>query len=110
MALGPEKRRLIRRRFRLRKSERPEEPVQDQLVETDAAELTGVFAVPSWLRDIGFAAVVAAVASPLVGWLHRRGLPGGPASAVPLLGIVALGVVIVVVIIAGITSQSEGLS
>ncbi|HEX3264970.1 MAG TPA: AI-2E family transporter [Candidatus Limnocylindrales bacterium] len=110
-------------------------------MEIDAAELSGVFAVPSWLRDIGLAAwllvgvtllmvgivwilsltnvivtpvltaaVVAAVASPLVGWLRRRGLPRSLSSALLLLGVVTLGVVVVVVIIAGVTSQSTGIA
>jgi len=132
---------LIRARLRRRRKEAPQEPAQDELVEIDAAELSGVFAVPSWLRDIGLAAwllvgvtllmvgivwilsltnvivtpvltaaVVAAVASPLVGWLRRRGLPRSLSSALLLLGVVTLGVVVVVVIIAGVTSQSTGIA
>ena len=132
---------MIRARLRRRRKEAPQEPAQDELVEIDAAELSGVFAVPSWLRDIGLAAwllvgvtllmvgivwilsltnvivtpvltaaVVAAVASPLVGWLHRRGLPRSLSSAFLLLGVVTLGVVVVVVIIAGVTSQSTGIA
>jgi len=112
MALGPEKRRLTRGRLRFRKRDGNRDPAPDELVEMDGAELTGVFAVPSWLRDIGFtawlligvmlflvgivwilsltqvivipvltAAVVASVASPLVGWGHRHGAHGGLASA-----------------------------
>jgi putative heme transporter len=107
-------------------------------VEIDAAELTGVFGAPPWLRDIGLtawllvgvtlflvgaiwvlsltqvivtpvitAAVVASVASPLVGWLRRHGVPRGFGSALLLLAIVALGVGVMVTIIAGITSQSS---
>src|SRR5215211_1373528 len=76
------------------------------VVEIDASELTGVFAAPGWLRDIGLtawllvgvalflvgavwllsltqtivmpvitAAVVAAVASPLVAWMYRHRIP-----------------------------------
>jgi len=132
---------LIRARLRRRRKEAPQEPAQDELVEIDAAELSRVFAVPSWLRDIGLAAwllvgvtllmvgmvwilsltnvivtpvltaaVVAAVASPLVGWLRRRGLPRSLSSALLLLGVVTLGVVVVVVIIAGVTSQSTGIA
>jgi predicted PurR-regulated permease PerM len=132
---------LIRARLRRRRKEAPQEPAQDELVEIDAAGLSGVFAVPSWLRDIGLAAwllvgvtllmvgivwilsltnvivtpvltaaVVAAVASPLVGWLRRRGLPRSLSSALLLLGVVTLGVVVVVVIIAGVTSQSTGIA
>jgi predicted PurR-regulated permease PerM len=132
---------LIRARLRRRREEAPQEPAQDELVEIDAAELSGVFAVPSWLRDIGLAAwllvgvtllmvgivwilsltnvivtpvltaaVVAAVASPLIGWLRRRGVPRSLGSALLLLGVVTLGVVVVVVIIAGVTSQSAGIA
>jgi predicted PurR-regulated permease PerM len=141
VAFERKRRGLIRARLRRRGEKAPQEPAQDELVEIDAAELSGVFAVPSWLRDIGLAAwllvgvtllmvgivwilsltnvivtpvltaaVVAAVASPLVGWLHRRRVPRGLGSALLLLGIVALGVVVVVVIIAGVTSQSAGIA
>ena len=47
-------------------------PAADDFVEIDAAELTGVFATPSWLRDIGFTAwLLVGVALFLVGaiWL-----------------------------------------
>ena len=132
---------MIRARLRRRREKAPQEPAQDELVEIDAAELNGLFAVPSWLRDIGLAAwllvgvtllvvgivwllsltdvivtpvltaaVVAAVASPLVGWLRRRGVPRGLGSAFLLLGLVVLGVAVVVVIIAGVTSQSAAIA
>jgi predicted PurR-regulated permease PerM len=51
------------------------------------------------------AAVVAAVASPLVGWLKRHGLPRGIGAALVLLGIVGAGVALFVLIVAGITSE-----
>jgi putative heme transporter len=112
---------------------------EEEYVEIDAAELTGVFAAPTWLRDVGLtawllvgilvflvgavwvlsltqvivtpvitAAVVAAVASPLVGMLQDRGVPRGVGAALLLLGVVAVGVAVIVVIIAGITSQDVG--
>jgi predicted PurR-regulated permease PerM len=130
--------RLIHGRLRRRKGDGGREAPEDEFVEIDAAELTGVFAAPPWLRDIGFtawllvgvtlflvgavwvlsltqvivtpvitAAVVASVASPLVGWLRRHGVPRGFGSALLLLAIVALGVGVIVTIIAGITSQSS---
>ena len=37
------------------------------------------------------AAVVAAVASPVVAWLQRRGLPRGLAAALVMLAAIALG-------------------
>jgi putative heme transporter len=129
---------LIHGRLRRRKGDGGREAPEDEFVEIDAAELTGVFAAPPWLRDIGFtawllvgvtlflvgavwvlsltqvivtpvitAAVVASVASPLVGWLRRHGVPRGFGSALLLLAIVALGVGVIVTIIAGITSQSS---
>jgi putative heme transporter len=141
MAPEPERGRLIRGRLRRRKSDKRGEPAQDELIEIDAAELTGVFAVPAWLRDVGLAAwllvgatlfvvgviwilsltdvivtpvltaaVVAAVASPLLGWLHRHGVPRGLATALLLLAVIALGVAVIVVIIGGVSSQSSGVS
>ena len=52
------------------------------------------------------AAVVAAVASPLIAWLRRRGVPRGLAAALLMLSLVLLGVALVVIIVGGITSQS----
>ena len=129
---------MIRGRLRRRKGDGGREGPEDEFVEIDTAELTGVFAAPPWLRDIGLtawllvgvtlflvgavwvlslthvivtpvitAAVVASVASPLVGWLRRHGVPRGLGSALLLLAIVALGVGVIVTIIAGITSQSS---
>jgi predicted PurR-regulated permease PerM len=56
------------------------------------------------------AGVVASVASPLVGWLGRHGMPRGLSAVLLLVSIVALGVGVVFVIVAGITSQSGDLS
>jgi predicted PurR-regulated permease PerM len=52
------------------------------------------------------AAVVAAVASPVIAWLGRRGVPRGLAAALLMLSVVVLGMALVVIIVAGITSQS----
>src|SRR5687767_11896021 len=102
--LGP-----MRIRGRLRRSQAqgtPAAATEGDYVEIDAGELTGVFAAPGWLRDVGVtawllvgvalflvgavwllsltqtivmpliaAAVVAAVASPLVAWMHRHRIP-----------------------------------
>jgi putative heme transporter len=128
----------MRGRLRGRKGSGAQGPPQAELAEIDATELAGSLAVPTWLRDVGFAAwllvgvtlllvgivwilslthvivtpvltaaVIASVASPLVGWLHRHGAPRGLASALLLLSIIALGVGVVVIVIAGITSQSS---
>ena len=105
-------------------------------VEIDPRELTNVFAVPQWFRDVGLTAwlfvgvaiflvgaiwllsltqvivmplltagIVATVASPLVAWLHGRGLPRGIASALLMVAIVAAGVGVVLMIVGGITGQ-----
>src|SRR5688500_18177837 len=52
------------------------------------------------------ASVVAAVASPLVAWLHRRGRPRILGAIVVLLLIVAAGVGMVTMVVGGITGQS----
>jgi putative heme transporter len=127
----------LRRQHRGGEGGKPEEEV----VEIEPSELTGVFVTPRWLRDMGLtawllvgvtlllvgavwllslthtivlpvitAAVVAAVASPLLRWLAARGLPRGLGAALLLLSIVALGAGVVVVIVAGITSQSAELT
>jgi putative heme transporter len=56
------------------------------------------------------AAVVAAVASPVVDAIARLRIPRALAAILLLAGLVALGVGFVVLIIAGITSQSSDLS
>jgi predicted PurR-regulated permease PerM len=55
------------------------------------------------------AAVVAAVASPLVGWLERRGLARGLAGALLLVGAIVLGAAVVVIVVGGITGQADEL-
>jgi putative heme transporter len=56
------------------------------------------------------AGVVASVASPLVGWLGRHGMPRALSAVLVLLSIIALSAGVVFVIVAGITSQSGDLS
>jgi putative heme transporter len=103
-------------------------------------DLSGLFAAPRWLRDLGgsawlavgvtlfvvgsvwllaltqtivmpviTAAVVAAVASPLVDWLGRRGLARGPAAALVLVAGIVLTGAVVVLALAGVASQLDGL-
>jgi putative heme transporter len=55
------------------------------------------------------AAVVAAVASPMVGWLERRGLARGLAAALFLVGAIVLGAVVVVIVVGGITGEADAL-
>jgi predicted PurR-regulated permease PerM len=126
--------RLHRRRG---KGAEPGEEHVDEFVEIDPGELSGLFATPGWLRDLGLtswllvgvtlllvgmvwilslthtivlpvltAGVVAAVASPLIAGLARRGVPRGVAAALFLVAMIALGTGLVVLIIAGVTSQS----
>ena len=129
----------IRARLRLRRQHEGAEPgptPDDDVIEIEPGALSGVFAAPSWLRDVGFtawllvgvalflvgavwlltltqvivvpvitAAVIASVASPLVGWLKRHGLPRGIGAALVLLGIVGIGIGLFVVVLAGITSE-----
>jgi hypothetical protein len=90
------------------------ETAGEEYIEIDPAELTGVFAAPGWLRDLGIAswllvgvaaalagavwllaltqtivvpvivaAIIASVASPIVGWLQNRGLPRAPTTQRP---------------------------
>jgi predicted PurR-regulated permease PerM len=56
------------------------------------------------------AGVVAAVASPLVAWLSRHGVPRALATALLMLSVIVLGVGLVVIIVGGITSQSGDIS
>jgi predicted PurR-regulated permease PerM len=130
---------MARRRIFHRQAHDPEAAPAAQdvtFIEIDPGELSRVFAVPPWLRDLGFmswfvvgallvlggavwllaltstiavpvitAAIVAAVVSPVVGWLaeHKLGRAGG--AAVVLLAIIALGVLIAVLLMSGVISQ-----
>jgi predicted PurR-regulated permease PerM len=49
--------------------------------------------------------VIAAVASPVVSWLQGHKIPRAAGAALVLLGLAALGVVIAILVIGGITSQ-----
>jgi predicted PurR-regulated permease PerM len=52
------------------------------------------------------AAIIATVAAPVVRWLTAHRIPRAAGAAIVLLGAVALAVLVVVVVIGGITSQS----
>jgi predicted PurR-regulated permease PerM len=111
---------------------------EGDLVEIDASELTGVFAAPGWLRDVGLtswllvgvalllvglvwlasltqtivapvitAAVVAAVASPLVAWLNRRRIPRPLGAVLIMLGLIGVGLGLFLVVVGGITAESN---
>ena len=103
-------------------------------------DLSGLFAAPRWLRDLGSsawlavgvtlfvvgsvwiltltqtivapvitAAVVAAVASPLVRWLEARGLGRAVAAVLILVALVILGAAVMVIVVGGITGQADEL-
>src|SRR6059058_2248214 len=114
---------------------------EDELVEVDPRELSGLFSAPQWLRDLGFSAwllvgagaaligliwllsltqtivmpvitatIIAAVAAPLVGWLHRHRIPRGVGAALVLLAIVAISFGVGLIVLTGIASQADGLT
>jgi len=56
------------------------------------------------------AGIIAAVASPLVAWLKRHGVPRGIGAAVVLLAIIALALAVGMIVLTGIASQADGLS
>jgi putative heme transporter len=106
----------------------------------EAHDLTGLYAAPRWLKDLGAsawlavgvtlavvgavwilaltqtivapvitAAVVAAVASPLLRRIRGLGVPRALGAALLLVGAVVLGAVVVLIIVGGITGEADGL-
>jgi putative heme transporter len=55
------------------------------------------------------AAIVAAVLSPVVSWLARHGVGRAGGAAIVLIGVFAFGLLIVVLLISGVTSQAPEL-
>jgi len=51
--------------------------------------------------------VVASVASPLVSWLGRHRVPRAGGAAIVLLGLVAIGALVLLLVIGGIVSQAD---
>jgi putative heme transporter len=132
----------MRIRGRLRRERGRDTPIaaEGDYVEIDARELTGVFAAPGWLRDIGItswlllgaallligmvwlasltqtivapvitAAVIAAVASPLVAWMNRHRLPRAIAAIIIMLGLIAVGVGLFLLVVGGITAEASSI-
>jgi putative heme transporter len=128
-------------RGRLRRPGREGLGGEDEVIEIDPGELSGMFAAPQWLRDLGFSAwllvgaaaallgaiwllsltetivlpvivagIIASVTSPLVDWLRRRGIPRGIGAVLVFLAIIAVGVGIGLLVLAGIASQAASLS
>ena len=116
---------MIRARLRRRKGDGDPEGDATEFVEIDPAELSGIFAAPQWLRDLGLmawllvgvaaflvgaiwlltltqtivlpvitAGIMAAVLSPMVGYLERHRVPRGAATAIVFLLIVAAGALV----------------
>jgi predicted PurR-regulated permease PerM len=106
----------------------------------EPGQLARVFAVPSWLGDLGrmawllvgilllvlgvigllslmativvpvvAAAIIAAVLSPVVSWLAQHGLGRAGGAALVLLGVIAFGLLIVILLLSGVTSQAPEL-
>ena len=71
-----------------------------------------------WLLDqtstivmpVTLAAVLGAVAGPLVGWLERRGIPRIWGAILVLLGLVAIGVLIFCLVFGGVSAQAGDIS
>ena len=131
---------MTRAPLRRRQGDAGQARPEDEYIEIDAKELTGIFAAPSWLRDVGLTAwllvgvalflvgavwllsltntivvpviaagVIASVASPLVAWLQRHGVPRPAGAILLLVAIVVLGALVVFMVLAGITSQVDDL-
>ncbi len=134
-----ERRAIIR--GRLRRPGREGAGGEDEVIEIDPGELSGMFAAPQWLRDLGFSAwllvgaaaaligaiwllsltetivlpvivagIIASVTAPLVDWLRRRGIPRGIGAVLVFLAIIAVGVGVGLLVLAGIASQADSLS
>ncbi|MET0304914.1 MAG: AI-2E family transporter [Solirubrobacterales bacterium] len=128
-------------RGKLRRPGREGAEGEGEVIEIDPGELSGMFAAPQWLRDLGFSAwllvgaaaaligaiwllsltetivlpvivagIIASVTSPLVDWLRRRGIPRGIGSGLVFLAIIAVGVGVGLLVLAGIASQADSLS
>ena len=136
-----ERRAIFLGRLKRREREGEEAGGQEEVLEIDPGALSGVFAAPKWMRDLGFSAwllvgvgaalvgailllsltqtivmpvltagIIASVASPLVDWLRRRGIPRGLGAGLVFLLIVAVGVGVGLIVLAGISSQADNLS
>lgn len=128
-------------RGRLRRPGRERDAVEDEVIEIEPGALSGLFAAPQWLRDLGFSAwllvgvaaalvgaiwllslteaivmpvitagIIASVATPLVDWLRRHGVPRGAGAGLVLVGIIAIGFGVGLIVLTGIASQADGLS
>jgi predicted PurR-regulated permease PerM len=127
----------MRWRLRRRSGEGPADQSggEDTYFEIDASQLSGVFAAPAWLRDVGFTAwllvgvalflagavwflslvqtivvpvITAGVVAAVASPLVRilaRRMPRGIAAILVLLGFIVLGVLVAWAVVGGITSE-----
>ena len=56
------------------------------------------------------AGIIASVTSPLVDWLRRHGIPRGIGAALVFLAIIAVGIGVGLLVLAGIASQADSLA
>jgi predicted PurR-regulated permease PerM len=129
---------LMTRRVWLR---REKGATEDEVIEIEPGALSGVFAAPQWLRDLGIsswllfgvagalvgfiwllsltetivmpvitAGIIAAVASPLVDWLRRHGVPRGIGAALVMVAIVLLAFGVGLLVLVGVASEAGSLS
>ncbi len=134
-----ERRQIFRRRPR--RSDGGPGAAEEEVIEIEPGALSGIFAAPNWLRDLGFSAwllvgvaaalvgaiwllslteaivmpvitagIIASVASPLVDWLARHRVPRAAGAGFVLLAIVVIALGVGLIVLGGITSQSDGLS
>jgi predicted PurR-regulated permease PerM len=128
-------------RGRLRRPGRESAGGEEEVIEIEPGALSGIFAAPKWMRDLGFsswllvgaaaalvgaigllamtqtivmpvltAGIIASVTAPLVDWLRRHGVPRGIGAGLVFLAIVAIGVAVGLLVLAGIASQADSLS
>lgn len=126
---------------RLRRPGRGEAGAEEEVIEIEPGALSGIFAAPKWMRDLGFSAwllvgvgaalvaliwllaltqtivmpvitagIIAAVASPAVDRLHRRGVPRAVGAALVFVVIALVAVGIGLMVLGGIASQADSLS
>jgi predicted PurR-regulated permease PerM len=132
---------IMRGRLRRRRGDGEGGHEETEYVEIEPAELAGVFAAPSWLRDLGLmawlgvgvaaalagavwllaltqtitvpvitAGILAAVLSPVVGYLERRGVGRGLATGLVFLAVIVAGAALTFLILSGISGEAGSLT
>ena len=135
---------MSERRFlrgRIRRPGGGREDAEGETIAIEPGELSGLFAAPVWLRDLGFsawllvgiaaavagavwflaltetivmpvitAAIIASVATPIVDWLGRRGIPRAGGAGIVFVLIAVIGAGVGLLVLTGIASQADSLS